>query len=68
MRRQILKNSVHHVIGYVDVDDHTGKQTLLDEWFHKLGYFDPKTNSTTDEYFRRIGTGNLLTTLLRPPR
>lgn len=67
MSRQALKDARYHVIGYIDTDAQ-GKQTLLNERFHKLGYFDPKANETKDEFFRRVGSGNLLTTLLCPRR
>lgn len=62
--RQPLKNALHHVIGYLDTDQ-GGRQTLLSPNYHKLGYYDPHTNLTKDEFHHTVGYGNLLTTLLK---
>jgi hypothetical protein len=51
------------VIGYIDTNA-DGQQVLSDAQFRSLGSYDPKTNTTKDAQFRRIGQGNLLTTLL----
>lgn len=61
--RQTLKNDRYQIIGYVETD-RNGEQTITDEKYHTLGYYDPRTNTTKDRQFRRIGYGNLLTTLL----
>lgn len=64
MSRQTLKDKSFRAIGYIDTDS-SGKQTLLDKSFRKLGYYDPKNNTTMDSSFRKVGTGNLLATLLK---
>lgn len=61
--RQTLKDARFRVIGYIDTDA-DGQQVLSDAQFRSLGSYDPKTNTTKDAQFRRIGQGNLLTTLL----
>ena len=63
--RQVLKNANHHIVGYIDTDS-SGRQVILNEFFHKLGEYDPRTNRTVDEFYHRVGSGNLLTTLLKP--
>jgi hypothetical protein len=37
---------------------------LRDATFRTLGWYDKQSNTTTDASFRRVGTGNLLTSLL----
>ena len=61
--RQTLKDGQFQIIGYIDTDL-DGQQTISDAQFHRRGSYDPKTNVTKDAQFRRIGYGNLLTTLL----
>ena len=67
MSRQTLKDDRFRIIGHIDTDN-AGKQTILDDRFHKLGYYDPRTNTTTDARFHKVGTGNLLASLLPPRR
>lgn len=62
-RRQILKDKQYRIIGYIDTDS-TGRQTVKDEQFRIHGFYDPGTDVTKDAQHRRIGFGNLLTTLL----
>lgn len=61
--RQTLKDARFRVLGYLDTDS-DGGQALADAQGRRLGSYDPKTNATKDAQFRRIGPGNLLTTLL----
>ncbi|KQT90359.1 hypothetical protein [Methylobacterium sp. Leaf466] len=61
--RQTLKDARFRVLGYLDTDL-DGGQALSDAQFRRLGTYDPKTNVTKDSQFRKIGQGNLLTTLL----
>ena len=61
--RQTLKDARFRVLGYIDTDS-DGGQSLSDAQGRRLGSYDPKTNVTKDAQFRRIGQGNLLTTLL----
>jgi diadenosine tetraphosphate (Ap4A) HIT family hydrolase len=63
MSRQTLKDAHYHVIGYIETDSN-GKQTLKDAHYHVLGFYDPKSNETKDAHYHKVGTGNLLTTLL----
>lgn len=63
--RYVLKNKNYHIIGYVDTDS-SGRQVILNEYHHKLGEYDPRTNTTVNERYYRIASGNLLTTLLKP--
>ena len=41
------------------------KQILRDKYGSRLGEYDAHTNRTVDKYGHLVGTGNLLTTLLR---
>jgi hypothetical protein len=61
--RQTLKDSRFRVLGHIDSDP-DGGQALSDAQGRRLGSYDPKTDTTKDAQFRRIGQGNLLTTLL----
>lgn len=63
MSRQTLRDDKHHIVGFIDIEA-SGKQTLLDPTFHKLGTYDPRTNQTKDEFHHPVGYGNLLTSLL----
>lgn len=61
--RQTLKDARFRVLGHLDTDS-DGGQALFDAQGRRLGSYDPKTNVTKDAQFRRVGQGNLLTTLL----
>lgn len=63
MSRQTLKDDKYRILGFIDTDA-SGKQTLLSPTYHKLGYFDPRTNQAKNEFYHPVGYGNLLTTLL----
>jgi hypothetical protein len=41
------------------------KQILRDKYGNRLGEYDAHTNRTVNKYGNLVGTGNLLTTLLR---
>lgn len=47
-----------------EVRDRGDKQVLFDGSGRLLGEYDPGSNTTRDSHGRRVGTGNLLTTLL----
>jgi cytochrome c1 len=64
MSRETLKDRNYRIIGYIETDSQ-GKQKILDPQYRPRGTFDPKTNKTTDASYRVVGSGNLLTTLLR---
>ena len=64
MSRETLKDRNFRIIGYIDTDSQ-GKKKILDPNYRVIGYFDPKANKTTDANYRTVGSGDLLTTLLR---
>lgn len=59
----VLRGENLQIVGYIEVNE-KGAQVLLDAHYRRIGYFDPTTNATSDEHFRRVGTGNILTSLL----
>lgn len=58
-----LKSPNHWVLAYVSVD-HRGVHTITDQQNRVLGYFDPRTNRTTNRHHRTIGLGFQLPRLL----
>lgn len=61
---QVIKNSkgipvakIIPVSGKLMIELNNGK---------KLGFYDPKTNITTTYHGKKVGTGNLLTSLIPP--
>lgn len=62
MANQVLKNSKGVKIG--EIQETNGKLVIKDATGVKKGEFDPKTNTTKDHRGVKVGTGNLLTTLL----
>ena len=63
MSEHILRNKIGNKIG--SIKTHTdGKQELRSKIGNKLGTYDPKTNTTHNKLGNKIGSGNLLTTLL----
>ena len=66
MSRQTLKDNNFRIIGFIETRP-DGIQVLKNASFQTQGYYHPSNNLTKDEYFRIIGYGNLLTTLLRNP-
>ena len=63
MADQILKDKMNRKLGVIKTDSR-GVQTLYNPMNHKLGTYDPKLDVTKDKMNRKIGKGNLLTTLL----
>jgi hypothetical protein len=63
MAEQILRDSKGHTIGKIYTAN-DGVQTIRDARGHIAGSYDPKSNATRDAKGHKIGTGNLLTTLL----
>jgi len=41
-----------------------GKDVLRNAWGKKLGVYDAQSNTTKDASGRKVGTGNILTSLL----
>jgi hypothetical protein len=63
MSKERLQDSHFNTIGYIETRP-DGVQVIQDYRFETWGYYDPKTNTTTDHRFQTVGHGNLLTTLL----
>lgn len=64
MATQTLEDSNHRIIGYLATQP-DGRQILEDARHTRLGYYDPKSNTTQDANHKTLGQGNLLTTLLK---
>ena len=62
MANQVLKDSKGKRIG--EIKEFNGKLEIRDAKGTRKGYYDPKSNTTHDAKGTRVGTGNLLTTLL----
>lgn len=63
MADQVLKDSKGYMIGKISTDSR-GVMTIKDAKGYTKGSYDPKTNTTKDARGYKVGTGNLLTTLL----
>ncbi len=64
MATQDLKDSRGFLLGRI-VTDQNGLQAIQDAKGFKKGWYDPRTNTTYRANGFRVGTGNLLATLLR---
>ncbi|MCL2462289.1 MAG: hypothetical protein FWF44_06445 [Defluviitaleaceae bacterium] len=62
MANQVLKDKTGRKIG--EISEFGGKFIIKDATGRKKGEYDPKTNTTKDSTGRKVGTGNMLTTLL----
>ena len=63
MADQVLKDSRGYIIGKISTAS-SGVQTIKDAKGYAKGTYDPKSNTTKDARGYKVGTGNLLTTLL----
>ena len=63
MSREVLHDARGTRIGEIETTEH--KQILRDRLGARLGDYDFRDNVTRDRRGNRIGTGNLLLTLLR---
>jgi hypothetical protein len=63
MTDQILKDNKGHIIGKITTSL-SGVQTLKDAKGYTKGTYDPKANITKDTKGQKVGSGNLLITLL----
>ncbi len=63
MSREILRDRDGYQIGWVETDA-TGNQVLRDKDGYRRGGYSRSDNTTRDEFGNRVGTGNLLVTLL----
>ena len=64
MADQILKDPLGRVIARISTDSR-GNMTIKDQLGVVLGTYDPKTNITRNFYGQVIGSGNLLTSLIK---
>lgn len=62
MANQVLRDSRGGKIG--EIQETGGKLVIRDARGAKKGEYDPKTNTTRNARGAKVGTGNLLTTLL----
>jgi len=65
MANEILRDRMGGRIG--EIEHQNDKLVLRDAMGHRLGEYSPRDNTTRDATGARIGTGNLLTTLLPRP-
>ena len=63
MSEQVLKDKLGHTIGKISTSSN-GLQTIKTPQGHTKGTYDPKTNTTKDNLGHKVGTGNLLISLL----
>lgn len=64
MANQILRDSMGRKIGEISTDS-SGKKTIRDGLGRKQGVYDPKSNTTRDALGHKVGTGDLLASLIR---
>ena len=64
MQRIPLKDNRFRIIGYIDIAPN-GDKTLRDERFMILGYYNTKQDVTRDARFMIVGSGDILTSLLK---
>jgi hypothetical protein len=62
MASQVLRDKQGHKLG--EIREQGGRLVIVDAQGHRKGEYDPKTNTTRDAQGHRVGTGNLLTSLL----
>lgn len=62
MANQILKDKFNRKIG--EIREVSGKLVIYDSLNSFKGTYNPKSNTTYDNLNRKVGSGNLLTTLL----
>lgn len=63
MSRETVRNRSGEIIGFIETES-SGKQVIFDDELTRLGSYDPRENYTFDAQWNRVGSGNLLTTLL----
>ena len=64
MSTETLRDARFYTIGHLETKSN-GNQILRNSNFIILGYYDAYQKITQDSYFRTIGRGNILTSLLR---
>lgn len=60
-----IRDRNNRVIARIHVTDSSGSCEIRDPVNRRLGYYDARRNMTFDHDGRRVGTGNLLTSLIR---
>ena len=60
---EVLRDKYGNRIGEIQTSG--AKQILRDKYGNRLGEYDANTNRTRDKYGNPVGSGNLLTTLLK---
>jgi hypothetical protein len=60
----ILRDAQLNTVGYIE-ETSGGKLVAKDKDRRVKGYYDPRSNRTTDEQMRTVGHGNLLASLLQ---
>jgi hypothetical protein len=60
---QVLKDKSGRRIGEIK-EQSSGKLVIYDRHGSRCGEYDPKTDVTRDRHGSKVGTGNLLATLL----
>jgi len=63
MADQRLRDRTGNTIGFISTDNH-GVQTLKNKQGNSIATYDPRTNITRTRDGNRVGTGNLLASLL----
>ena len=63
MAIEFLRDKSGNLIG--QIQEIGGKLYIFDSGGNRLGHYDPNINVTFDASGNRVGTGNLLTTLLK---
>lgn len=65
MKEIILRDNLSRVIGVITIDNR-GIQTLRTQLGEVLGTYDPNSNLTRTFLGQIVGSGNLLTMLIKP--
>lgn len=63
MPNMTLEDSMHRIIGYLEIDGR-GNKTLRDPHHKILGYYEAGRNVTMDFTHRIVGYGDILASLL----
>lgn len=62
MNRIEIKDFMGMIKGYIEIDNY-GKKTVKDFYGKILGYYDPRTNQTTDFFGRILANGDISASL-----
>ncbi len=56
-REEEIRDFQHRIIGRIITDDRTGEIEVRDFYNRKLGYYEPKSDTTRDFYGRVVAHG-----------